>query len=84
MPHTSVVDATGSLAELIERLGSIAPERIRLSPHPGTATEQDVLARPDGVKRICELVDGVLVEKAMGYYESLLAGLLIGYLREYL
>jgi Uma2 family endonuclease len=84
MPLSIVADATGSLAELMERLGSIPPNRIRLSPPPGTATERDVLVRPGGVKRLCELVDGVLVEKVMGYYESLLAGLLIGYLREFL
>jgi Uma2 family endonuclease len=48
-------------------------ERIRCQPPPGTATEADVLLRPNGEKRLCELVDGVLVEKAMGFYESILA-----------
>lgn len=62
-----------NLAELVERLGSIPLERIRFRPSPGTATEQDVLARPGGEKRLCELVDGVLVEKPMGYYEARLA-----------
>jgi Uma2 family endonuclease len=73
-----------TLADLLERLGSIPPDRVRFHPLPGTATEQDVLARPDGVKRLCELVDGVLVEKPMGYYESRLAVVLIALLERYL
>ena len=73
-----------TLADLLDRLGGVPPDRIRFHPYPGTATEEDVLARPGGVKRLCELVDGVLVEKAMGYYESLLAAVLIGFLRDYL
>ena len=73
-----------TLADLLERLGDVPLERIRFRPYPGTATEQDVLARPDGVKRLCELVDGVLVEKAMGFYESRVAIVLIGFLQEFL
>jgi Uma2 family endonuclease len=63
-----------NLAQLLERLGGIPPERVRVVPPPGTATEADVLAAeagPDG--RPCELVDGVLVEKPMSTPESLLA-----------
>lgn len=73
-----------TVADLLEQLGSIPPERIRLHPPLGTATEADVLAPPDGVKRLCELVDGVLVEKPMGYFESRLAAVLIGYLEIFL
>jgi Uma2 family endonuclease len=73
-----------TLADLLERLGGVPLQRVRLHPAPGTATEADVLTRPDGQKHVCELVDGVLVEKAMGYYESLLAALLIGFLRRHL
>jgi Uma2 family endonuclease len=66
-----------SIAELLERLGDIPPERVRLHPPPGLATEQDVLkAMAAPRKRICELIDGVLVEKAVGFSESLLAGFL--------
>jgi Uma2 family endonuclease len=59
-----------TVAELLHRLGNIPPERVRLQPTPGEATERDLL-QPNG--RLCELVDGILVEKAMGYDESLLA-----------
>lgn len=66
-----------TLADLVEQIGSVPLERIPCPPAPGTATEADVLMRPGGEKRIYELVDGVLVEKPMGYYESILAGILI-------
>jgi Uma2 family endonuclease len=73
-----------TLADLHARLGEVPLSRIRLHPPPGTATEADVLVRPNGEKRLFELVDRVLVEKTMGYYESLLAALLIGFLRAFL
>jgi Uma2 family endonuclease len=63
-----------SLADLLEQIGNVPLNRIPLRPFPGTATEQDVIdmeRRPR--KRLCELVDGVLVEKAMGTNEALLA-----------
>jgi len=73
-----------TLADLLERLGGVSPKRIRVPPAPGTATEADVLARLHGEKRLCELVDGVLVEKPMGLYESILAGVLIQLIRNFL
>jgi Uma2 family endonuclease len=60
-------------AELLERLGGIAPERLRLRPAPGTATESDLIDIHERERRLYELVDGVLVEKVMGYPESYLA-----------
>lgn len=75
--------AIDTLAELLERLGSISPARVRFRPPPGTATQQDVLACDKGEKRLCELVDGVLVEKAMGYYESRLATVLASLLEAF-
>jgi len=66
-----------TVADLFEQLGQVPPDRIRLVPTPGTATEQDVLDLVDHADCICELVDGVLVEKTMGYTESVLAGVII-------
>lgn len=66
-----------TLAELIHDLGDIPLERIATTPALGLATEADVLRGLEGEKRLYELVDGVLVEKPMGYYESLLAAILI-------
>ena len=48
---------------------------------PGTATEQDVIRLDDHEDRLCELIDGTLVEKTMGYEESAIAmqiGALLG------
>ena len=83
-PIASAPPAIETLADLHRRLGEVPLCRIRMHPAPGTATEADVLMRPNGEKRICELVDGVLVEKPLGYYESLLAGILVGLLSHFL
>jgi Uma2 family endonuclease len=72
-----------TLADLLRRLGGIAPDRVRLRPPPGTATEDDVLEIERSENRLCELVDGVLVEKAMGFRESLLAAALCEALRAF-
>src|SRR5579859_2105872 len=66
-----------TLADLLKELGGIAPERVRFHPPPGTATEKDVVDVERRENRIYELIDGVLVEKAMGYCEALLASYLI-------
>ena len=63
-----------SLAEVLHRIGDVPLDRILARPAPGDATPADVLRLCDGEpKRLCELVDGVLVEKAMGHRESRLA-----------
>jgi Uma2 family endonuclease len=61
------------MAELLHDLGDIPPERVLLQPAPGTATEADVIWLADHEDRLCELVDGVLVEKAMSHKASRLA-----------
>jgi Uma2 family endonuclease len=60
-------------AELVRRLGNIPLERICFTPAPGTATERDLLAAMRRSDRLYELVDGTLVEKAMGFSESAIA-----------
>ena len=49
------------------------PRRIRFRPAPGTATEDDVIKIHNRERRLFELIDGVLVEKVLGYSESVLA-----------
>lgn len=67
-----------NFAELLHQLGDVPLERIRLEAPPGTATEKDVLALRGGAeRRLCELVDGVLVEKAMGIKASVLGAVLV-------
>ncbi|HBI41810.1 MAG TPA: Uma2 family endonuclease [Planctomycetales bacterium] len=71
-------------AELLDQLGGIPPERVLVQPSPGHATEQDLIRLRDQEDRLCELVDGVLVEKGMGYYESRVAGVLFFFLETFL
>lgn len=73
-----------TVADLQERLGGIPLERIHLYPWPGLATEKDMLDVLRQTGRLCELVDGVLVEKPMGFYESVLASAISHFLRDYL
>ncbi len=73
-----------TFADVLTHLGGIPLERIRAYPPPGTATEKDVLEIESRTGRICELVDGVLVEKTMGYYESRLAAIIIHLIEAFL
>jgi Uma2 family endonuclease len=61
------------LGDLLKHLGDVPADRVRYYPFPGTATEQDVISIEASENRLCELVDGVLVEKPLGYEESLIA-----------
>jgi Uma2 family endonuclease len=72
------------MADLLESLGRISPARVRIRPYPGTATERDVIVVHDRENRLCELVDGTLVEKVMGFDESRFAVVLAAYLMNYL
>ncbi|MBO0700432.1 MAG: Uma2 family endonuclease [Zavarzinella sp.] len=72
-----------TFADLLEELGDIPPSRIIMNPPPGTATEADVIRMHDHADRNCELIDGTLVEKAMGVREALLAAALIEILRRF-
>jgi Uma2 family endonuclease len=75
---------TIALAELIERLGNVPIDRIRIRRPLGTATEAEYVEYVERAGRLCELVDGVIVEKATGYYESRLAAELIRVLGNFL
>ena len=74
-------------ADLLERFGPMPDGRIRTNPPPGTATEQDVIDVEARESRLCELVEGVLVEKTVGIYESHLAvriiHILVGFVERY-
>lgn len=65
------------IAEWLRSLGNVPLNRIVMDPLPGTATERDLLVLVERDKRLVELIDGTLVEKPVGYYESLIAGWLI-------
>ena len=61
------------LSDLQERLGNVPAERIRVYPPPGFVTVEDVLRIEAEEGVLCELQDGILVEKPKGWYESNLA-----------
>src|SRR4051794_36541074 len=78
------VDVT-TLAELMDRLGNVPLERVRVNPPPGTATERDLLRMSDdGEDKLLELIDGVLIRKAPGFRESLLGGVILAEMWNYL
>ena len=77
MPATAAKYDT--LADVLHALGDIPPDRILWSPFPGTATEADQI-RICETDRLVELIDGILVEKAMGARESFMAATLIALL----
>lgn len=81
----AIPDTIPTFADLLHELGDIPAERVLMWPAPGTATEEDLIRLLDGEpKRLCELVDGVLVEKAMGFRESVFAGAILQLLWNYL
>ena len=72
-----------TLADMLRRLGNVPLDRIRFHPAPGLATERDLLEVEQVENIACELIDGVLVEKGMGYRESILATALAAMLRAF-
>lgn len=66
-----------SIADLLAELGDVPAHRVRRHPPPGTATETDCLRLNESGVR-CELVNGTLVEKAVGSPQSVFA-LLLGH-----
>jgi Uma2 family endonuclease len=83
MPFANMSTAVApirTLADLVKRLGGVPLDRVRFVPHPGTATPEDVTEIQEKEGRSCELIEGVLLEKPVGYDESNLAMLVGGYL----
>lgn len=75
--------AIPTLGDLLVRLGGVSPDRVRFYPLPGTATEEDVVEIEAHEDRLCELVEGVLVEKPPGFQESCLAVIIITMLNNF-
>jgi len=80
MPSNAAVAETFS--DVLAELGGIPSERVHREPTPGRATIDD-LVRANDNGSLCELVDGTLVEKAMGWRESLIAVVLSSMLRDF-
>jgi Uma2 family endonuclease len=75
---TIALEPNESFADIAERLGDIPFSRIIWLHRP--ATEEDVVQFCEEKKRLVELIEGFLVEKATGFRESLLASFVINYL----
>src|SRR5580658_3076100 len=67
-------------AEWLAALGNIPLSRVVFDPWPGTATEADLLLLVERDKRLCELIDGTLVEKPVGSWEGLIAARVVTFL----
>ena len=59
-----------TVADLHRKFGPIPFERIRQDPPPGRGTVEDVDRLNNHEDRLYELVDGILVEKTVGFEES--------------
>ena len=70
-------------SDVIAHFGDIPMVRIRTIPPPGDATEADVIEQHERHDRLCELIDGILVEKAMGWQEAELAIIIASLLRSF-
>ena len=80
----AAIGALNSIADLVEHLGGISAKRIRFRPTPGTATARDALEVERKEGALCEVIDGILVEKTMGFFESWVALILAHAISSYL
>ncbi|MFH5805495.1 Uma2 family endonuclease [Alienimonas sp. DA493] len=80
------LETAADLPALLERLGSVPAERVRFDPFPGTGTWEDVDRVRRETGKLCELIDGTLVEKAVsdwtGYLGLRLGSLLMTFVLE--
>ena len=68
----------------LDALGNVPLDRIVCDPMPGSATEADVVRWADAEpRRLVELLDGTLVEKAMGSEGGAIAAQVIYVLKGY-
>lgn len=79
-----MIARTPTFGDILQRLGDVDPARIRLDVWPGRATDEDCTESKDRFGCLCEMVDGVLVEKIMGWEESCVASELAFLIRSYL
>jgi Uma2 family endonuclease len=80
-PPAPVPPGVRSFGDFLRWLGDVSPDRIPFRPPPGMANVDDVLRLERRENRLCELVEGVLVEKRLGYRESAVAAALLEPLR---
>lgn len=76
--------ALWTAVDLVRHFGAIPLDRVVNDPPAGAATIDDVLRMQESHHRLCELIDGTLVEKTMGAFESYIALQLATFLNEFL
>jgi len=76
-------NAIWTATDLVERFGAIPMDRVRTDPPPGQGTEENVIEFDDREDRLYELIDGVLLEKTMGAYESYVGVMLASFLNNF-
>lgn len=72
------------VADLLDSLGGVPAARVLWNPLPGTATEADLVRVCDTEDTLVELVEGTLVEKAMGTLEGRIGHLVGHWVEDYL
>ena len=72
------------MADRLADLGNIPLSRVCVDPPPGKATIDDLIRLNESEGKQYELIDNTLVEKAVGWQESMLAGVLLQWLRNFL
>jgi Uma2 family endonuclease len=82
-PEPKPLAGYDTFADLMDALGDVPPERVLLHPLPGTARAEDVVELDDHQDRLCELIDGVLVEKAMGFDESEVGSNILAFIKTF-
>ena len=70
-----------SVADIVESFGDVDLDRIVFDPAPGTATEDDLDRVRRTTGRLCELIDGTLIEKAVSFDAALIASELLTLIR---
>ncbi|QDT15415.1 Uma2 family endonuclease [Alienimonas californiensis] len=80
-PGAATADAAVTVADIMEQFGDVPLFRIVMDPAPGTATEEDIARVQRETGRLCELVDGTLIEKAVGAESDLMGGELLTLIR---
>ena len=78
---TTATAAEPTLTDIARRWGPIPLRRVRLHPFP--ATVDDVVELHDRHDRLFELVDGILVEKEVGYPSGFAATTILVLLRTF-
>ena len=82
--HALAHDAVpATLEHRLQELGGIPADRVSAMPTPGCATLADLIQVNERQGKLCELVDGTLVEKAMGYEASVVVAAILAFLRGY-